>query len=429
MSHISNKDFWIYAFLPFSAAMAASGTLIPLFIISGLANTSVSDIGLVSAISTIVSLPLAFVWGKLTDDTRKRKVFILTAFISGFGILFTYFFAVNLIWVIILNIISGLLLGAGDTAKSMYILDKYPPDLWEKKIAKFQQRSGIGACLGLAFGGLFQLYSNYYGVFFLVCAFLCALSAIMGFFTIKDISKDKILQKIEKTALINLDLAFYSSLIQPRKILIYNIEARDQEEPMKLQFTKTLGLFFLAGFALYLASNFAFTPLAAFITQQLTIHESYYFWIFIGYYVVSVIGYTFAGNWIEKSGNLKILFIGNLIRIAVYAVFVMLSLMFLAFGTTGSLITIIVLLVFSGISFSLMNVTLQNILPRLIEKKVGEMLAIYNIVIGISAILGSLFSGLIARSIGYSWLFLFSVMFASIACLIYFMTLKKTAIT
>jgi hypothetical protein len=310
----------------------------------------------------------------------------------------------------------------------MYILDKYPPDLWQKKIAKYQQRSGIGACLGLVFGGLFQIFSNTYGLFFLICAILCAISAFIGFFTIKDISKDTILQKVEKMPLINLDLAFYSSLIQPRKILFYDIEARDQEGPTKLQFTKTLGLFFLAGFALYLASNFTFTPLAAFITKELNIFQGCYFWIFVGYYIIAVVGYTFAGSWIERKGNRKILFIGNIIRIAVYIVFTILALVYLAFGMIGSLIMVIILLIFSGISFSLMNVALQNCLPRLVEKKVGVIYALYNIVIGISAILGSLFSGMIA-SIGYSWLFLFSVVFASVACLIYYIALKKTAIT
>ncbi len=433
MSQTASKDFWIYAFLPFSAAMAASGTLISLFIISSTIGGTASDIGFISALTTLVSLPLTFVWGKLTDDSGKRKIFILIAFISGFGILFSYFFAVNLTWanltwLVVLGILSGLLLGAGDTAKTMYIFDKYPPDLWEETISKYQQRSGIGACLGLVFGGFFQTFLNNYALFFLVCAILCAVSAVIGFFTIKDVSKDRIAQKIEKTALINLDLAFYSTLVQPRKILSYKVEAKDQVTPTKKQFTATLGLFFLGGFTLFLASNLTFTPLAAFVTQDLTIPVSYYFWIFIGYYLVSIIGYTFAGNWIDRKGNRKILFIGTLLRISVYVVFVIFSLIFLVLGMVGSLVLVIILLIFSGLSYSLQNVALQNCLPRLVQKNMGEILAIYSIIVGVSAILGSLFSGIIADSLGYSWLFLFSAIFASIACLIYLITLKKAAI-
>jgi len=428
MSQTSKKDFWIYAFLPFSAAMAASGTLISLFIISTAIGGTVSDIGFISALTTLVSLPLTFIWGKLTDDSGKRKIFILIAFISGFGILFSYFFAVNLTWLIVLGILSGLLLGAGDTAKTMYIFDHYPPDLWEETISKYQQRSGIGACLGLVVGGLFQTFLNNYSIFFLICAILCAVSAVIGFFTIKDISKEKILQKIEKTALINLDLAFYSTLVQPRKILSYKVEAKDQETPIKKQFTATLGLFFLGGFTLFLASNLTFTPLAAFVTQDLTIPASYYFWIFIGYYLVSIVGYTFAGNWIDRKGNRKILLIGNLLRISVYVVFVIFSLIFLLLGMLGSLVLIIILLIFSGFSYSLQNVALQNCLPRLVQKNMGEILAIYSIIVGVSAILGSFFSGLIAESLGYAWLFVFSVIFAAVACLIYLVTLKKAAI-
>lgn len=429
MSQTVSKDFWIYAFLPFSAAMAASGTLISLFIISTTIGGTASDIGFISALTTLVSLPLTFIWGKLTDDSGKRKIFILIAFISGFGILFSYFFAVSLIWLIILGILSGLLLGAGDTAKTMYIFDKYPPDLWEETISKYQQRSGIGACLGLVFGGLFQTFLNDYALFFLICAILCAVSAVIGFFTIKDISKDKILQKIEKTALINLDLAFYSSLVQPRKIISYRVEPKDQATATKKQFTATLGLFFLGGFTLFLASNLTFTPLAAFVTQDLTIPGSFYFWIFIGYYLFSILGYTFAGNWIDRKGNRKILLIGNLLRISAYAAFVIFSLIFLALGMVGSLVFIIILLIFSGFSYSLQNVALQNCLPRLVQKNMGEILAIYSIIIGASAIIGSFFSGLIAKSLGYPWLFLFSVIFAAVASLIYLITLRKAAIS
>ncbi|MHA1132508.1 MAG: MFS transporter, partial [Candidatus Helarchaeota archaeon] len=114
MSQSLSKDFWINTFLPFSAAMAASGTLIPLFIL--FMGGSASSIGWLSALSSCVSLPLAFFWGKLTDDSGKRKIFILIMFISGFGIIFGYFLTGlipgNFTWLIFLAILSGLLLGA-----------------------------------------------------------------------------------------------------------------------------------------------------------------------------------------------------------------------------------------------------------------------------------------------------------------------------
>ncbi len=432
---LSKEDFWISTFLPFSAAMAAAGTLIPLFIIftgpGGIA-LPVSYIGFLSAISSCVSLPLAFIWGKLTDDSGKRKVFILTMFISGFGILFGYFFASNLIWLIILSVLSGLLFGAGDTAKNMYIFDKYPPELWEEKIAKYQQQSGIGACAGLVFGALFPLATQIdFQIFFLICAILCGISAVLGYLLIKDVSKDKLKNKVERIPIMNMDLPYYSSIYTPRKVISYEIKSKDEEEPKKSQFTMTLILFFLASFAMYLASTLTFTPLPAFIISPSLggINASSVFWIFLGYYVVSVIGYTFAGNWIDKKGNRKILFIGLLIRIAVYALFAIFAVLVvtLVFTLTISFVIIVILLVFSGMSYALMNVALQNTLPRLIQRNVGEILAIYSIIVGISGILGSFFSGMIveASGLGYPWLFLFSVIFAGIAMAIFFKAVQK----
>lgn len=422
----SRKDFWILSFMPFSAAMAASGTLIPLFIISATIGGTASDIGIFSAISSLVSLPLAFLWGKLTDDSGKRKIFILIAFLSGLGVLLGYSFATSWLWVLILSITSGLLLGAGDTAKNMYIFDNYPIEEWEETISKYSQRSGIGACLGMVFGGLFQMFFTSYSIFFMICAILCGVSAIIGFLAIKDISKDNIKDyKLDRLPIINSDLPVYSSLLQVRNPIKFKMEAK--EGLSKSQFTKVLIMFFLAAFSLFLASNLTFTPLSAYMSQNLSIPDAYIFWIFLGYYIISVVGYTFAGNWIDKKGNRKILYLGLIIRIGVYGAFAIFAILFtyITFGMIGSFITVIILLVFAGISFSLMNVALQNILPRLIKKNVGEILALYSIIVGVSAIIGSFCSGFIAEVFSYFWLFLFSIIFAVIAGIIYLKTLDK----
>ncbi len=427
MSQSLNKDFWITTFLPFSAAMAASGTLIPLFILA--MGGGAADIGWLSALSSCVSLPLAFIWGKLTDDTGQRKIFIIIMFISGFGVIFGYFLTGiipgNFTWLIGLSVLSGLLLGSGDTAKNMYIFDSYPPDQWEEKISKYQQRTGIGACLGLVFGGVFQMvFVDSYAIFFLICALLCGGSAVLGFLVIKDIAVDKIIQKAERTPVMNLDLPYYSSIYTPRKTISYQV--KDKESPSKRQMTKTLVLFFLGSFTLYLASNFTFTPLPAFMSVDLLIMEFLIFWIYLGYYAISVLGYTFAGNWIDKHGNRKILLIGVITRIAVYGAFAIFAIFTLTIaGSAVAYTMIIILLICSGISYSLMNVALQNTLPRLIEKNIGEILALYSIVVGISAIIGSFLSGFIAETLGYPWLFLLSVIFGVLALVIYLKAVKK----
>lgn len=248
----------------------------------------------------------------------------------------------------------------------------------------------------------------------------------MGYFLIKDIKVDTIKQKVERIPIMNLDLPTYSSLFQPRKYISYEVKPLDQESPGKSQITFTIVLFFLAGFLLYLASNLVFTPLSAFMLD-LSIGASYIFWIFLAYYITSVVGFTFAGKWVDKKGNRKILLVGVITRIAAYGTFTIFA--FLTLSVTSSFIAsfiiVITLLVVSGISYSLMNVALQNTLPRLVKRNIGEVLALYSVIIGASAIVGSLFSGFIAKILGYHWLFLFAVIFAVVAFLIYFKAIKK----
>ncbi|MFX0064032.1 MAG: MFS transporter [Candidatus Hermodarchaeota archaeon] len=426
MSEVSYKDFWITTFLPFSAAMAAAGTLIPLFILT---LGDVSDIGTLSALTSFVSLPLTFIWGKLTDDSGKRKIFILIGFISGFGILFGYFLANSFLWLIILSVLSGLLLGAGDTAKKMYIYDTYPIDLWEEKISKFHKLTGLGSCAGLFFGGIFQMFFQNYELFFLICAIFCGLSAFLAYLIIREIPTDKTKYKIEKLPILNLDLPVFSSIYQPRKSIPYTGEKT--EKGVEKHSKSLIILFLLAGFMFFLSSTLTFTPLPAFITSSgptgLSIDPAWVFWIFLAYYGISVVGYIFAGNWIDKMGNRKILFVGLIVRTGVYAFFVVFAYLVTQGIVTlvGSTLVVVILLMFSGMSFSLMNVALQNTIPHLIQENLGELLALYSIVIGVSSIIGSFSSGFIAETYGYPWLFLLSVIFGIIAFLIYFISVKE----
>ncbi len=409
------KDFWISTFIPFSAAVAAAGVLVPLFILA--IGGSVADLGWLTALGSGISLPLAFIWGKLTDDSGQRKIFIILMFISGFGISIGYFFSNTFVWLIVLAVLTGLLIGSGDTARNMYIYDKYPESEWEETISKFHQRSGIGSCAGLLFGGIFLYFSNEFALFFLICAILCAISAILGFFFIKEVSTEKVRHKKDKMT--DMKLAFYSSTYELHKIRPTKVQ-RDEDLRARVI------LFLIGTFVLYLAFNLIFTPLPAFMLEELKIAEYLIFWVYLGYFAISVVGYSFAGNWIDKKGNRTVLFIGLFTRIVVYSGFAIFSLFIVnVAGGPSALVIVIILLIFGGIAFSLMNVALQNTLPRLIKKDLGEVLGVYYIVIGLSAIVGSFFSGFIAEFLSYAWLFLIAVICTVIAFAIYFKIVKK----
>jgi MFS family permease len=67
-------------------ADGGASTLIPLFI-SGSLNGSVSNVGVVSAATSMASVPSAIGWSELSDHLQRRKLFILIDYI-GTGLLF-----------------------------------------------------------------------------------------------------------------------------------------------------------------------------------------------------------------------------------------------------------------------------------------------------------------------------------------------------
>ena len=74
-------DRWYYSFLPFNVAGGSTSPLIPLFVTEGLAG-NVAQVGIISAISSLASVPANIIWGNLSDTLKKRKIFVLIGFIG-----------------------------------------------------------------------------------------------------------------------------------------------------------------------------------------------------------------------------------------------------------------------------------------------------------------------------------------------------------
>ena len=68
----ANDEKWYYSFLPNNMAGGSTSPLIPLFLTEGLGGT-VAQVGLLSAISSMASVPSNILWGNLSDAVKKRS--------------------------------------------------------------------------------------------------------------------------------------------------------------------------------------------------------------------------------------------------------------------------------------------------------------------------------------------------------------------
>ncbi|MHA1229284.1 MAG: MFS transporter [Candidatus Helarchaeota archaeon] len=413
MSQNSGKDFWILIYLPFAAGISSSGTLIPLFILF-ITGDSVSYIGIFSSITSLVSLFLTFIWGKLTDDTSRRKVFILISLFSGFGIFLGYAFSFNVQHLLILAIISG---------PNMYLFEHYPPELWEEKLSKLNLCVGLGSCIGMVFGAVFQMYIVNYSLFFVISSVLCLIAGIMGVFLLKDLRPmDVSLPKLrlERQIVGNLDIPLYSSLLYKKPA--FRKRLQEISAKLKLHFTKYVIIFLVAIFLFYLSSSLTFTPLSAFMKLQSKIPDSWIFWIYLSYYVILTVSFIFVGKTIDKYGNRKILFLGLSLRILTYILFTIYSM--LTFEFIIGVVGFIILAGIAGFSISFLKVVFSNVYPRLLpdEEDLGEMLAVLSIVGNGAGIIGAYLSGYIAEQFiyGYFMLFLISAILAGISTVVFF---------
>ena len=71
--------------MPISAISGGLGIFIPLYIIY--LNGNVFDVGIAFALYNLVSIPSSIIWGRLTDNYKRNKPFIMLSLLLTLPIL------------------------------------------------------------------------------------------------------------------------------------------------------------------------------------------------------------------------------------------------------------------------------------------------------------------------------------------------------
>ena len=76
MGRRQDEEKWYFSFLPYNMAGGSTSPLIPLFVTEVL-NGPLTQVGLVSAFSSLAAVPSNIIWGILSDTVKKRRSVIL----------------------------------------------------------------------------------------------------------------------------------------------------------------------------------------------------------------------------------------------------------------------------------------------------------------------------------------------------------------
>jgi DHA1 family multidrug resistance protein-like MFS transporter len=176
MSRETKETRWHLAMIPLYMAIGNPGLLVTLVALS--LGASVAELGAISAAGSAASFVLSMVWGRLSDMSSQRKIYILF-----FSIILVPLFAalsivngipqITILYTLVIAMSSGVA-----PIAVMYTVECCRGKNWSGEIARLNSIMSVGNIVGLLG---FTLAANYYPTqsLFYLSAGVCLVSALL----------------------------------------------------------------------------------------------------------------------------------------------------------------------------------------------------------------------------------------------------------
>jgi MFS family permease len=405
-------DKWYFSFLPYNMAGGSTSPLIPLFITEGLAGT-VAHVGLLSAATSMASVPSHILWGDLSDTAKRRRIFVLIGFGGMALALLMMGMSVNFGQFLIANILLGLLSTAAAPVGTVLILESFKKEEWAKRLGDFSKVGGIGWVVGLILGttwlGLFtdgEPAQVMRGLFVLATG-LATVSMILAYNWVPEpeekVDRRKLNGWVHRIPLFHFERARYL----PQRILHV---LRASEEHMRLRnFPVGLRRYYLFTLITFTGYLTFYVGLPVYLKQYVGMSSTEVFVIYLASSLISAITYHRAGLWAAKYGGKRMQGYAVLGRLLLFPSFFLVTLLNLP--SSGLLIVFCVLHGLVGFCWANVSVSGNFIVSNSCRSDCrAESSGIYNAMQGTATVVGALVGGFIAQYFGY-W-----VVFLSASC-------------
>ncbi len=371
--------------------------------------------GLVSAISSLASVPALIMWGNLSDKIKRRKIFIVIGFVGSFLSLLLVLVVHTISTYMSMLILFQIVAMASVPVSTLLILENSDKSSWSSVMGKFNSYSAIGTVLGLGIGVLILTFFSSMGrelipYLYVVAAWFYLIAGIISILVLKEpkteISRGKIgylfaLHAIERVRYFPTHLVHIPG--KENKIKI--------PDHLKLYLITTLIL--MMGFQLF------FIPYPVFVIDRMNASENDIYIMYLLNSLFSAATFIPAGKYINYIGSNRMLSISTSIRVVLFLVMGIVS--FFVFDTVGYLLLFIVMYGVFGAIWSFIGISeitsISNMATTLIR---GKVIGYYNSLNGVGQIIGAGLSGFIAYDIGYSFDFILSAIIVLSGLLIIF---------
>jgi MFS family permease len=418
-------DRWYYSFLPYNISGGSTNALIPLFITEGLKGT-VAQVGIVSAATSLASVPAGILWGNLSDTSKRRVPFILAGFLGVAFSLILMGLSQSISEYYIANFIFGFLGAAIAPVGTVMVLECFRKDEWPKRLGDFSKVGGIGWVIGLLLGTLWLMAfpsdadANPMRALFILAGALGFLSVFLGWRYMKEP-----LEKLSRQQLPAMELLKSPSYLMEKlrfmpQRLLYIVEMSQKNLRLR-NFPTNLRRYYAVVFLAFTGFLCFYVALPTYLARSVGMSSAEVFAVYLASSFVSALLYSRAGRLVERYGGRRVQILAFGLRVLIFPSFFLVTLLPLDLG--GVFVLMCVLSGLAGMCWALLAVAGDALVAKMSYRSFrSQSMGMYSSVRGVSTIIGSLFGGLVAQYFGYVALFLLSSLLIISALLLLFST-------
>ncbi len=397
----SSSERWRLWYLAYICSNMSAGLLtpmIPLFV-SFYFNQGVVIVGIASSLSSLSSVVALILWGNISDNMKKRKIFVLIGFMGSFASLFFIMFVDSVFGYISILILYQFFAMASVPVSTLLIIENEHESRWAKTVGVFSAISTVGTVGGLTLGLLIVLHNpssvSILKLIYVLAAFIYLGAFFLAYFLLRESDV-----KVKRSALSGIFSIrnFERSKYAPSYV-IHIVKLFGVKRGVKMNGHLTLYLV-LCG-VLMMGFQIFFTPYPVFLINGYKATESIVYSMYLMNSGLSVISFNMAGGYIKKAGLERAIYIPLIVRAIVFSATGIIP--FLGLYSTGYMIIVVIIYGALGFVWSFISIVQITKVTKLADKSVrGKAIGYYNSILGAGQILGAFISGYFVSFYGYT---------------------------
>lgn len=151
LSYSKRWRLWYSSYITSNLSAGLLNPMIPLFISIYFAQ-GVLFVGIASSLSSMSSVLALIMWGNISDNVKKRKIFILIGFMGSFVSLFLIAFVSTIYEYISVLVLYQFFAMASVPVSTLLVIENEQESQWARVVGSFNAISTIGTVVGLAIG-------------------------------------------------------------------------------------------------------------------------------------------------------------------------------------------------------------------------------------------------------------------------------------